>query len=280
MAASYCYLYSYVPISLLLHNPEPLGEGNAEETVEVPIIMYHSILKDSSKSGKYVITPKQFEEDLLYLKEKGYTTITMTDLIEYVHHNVDLPEKPVILTLDDGYYNNITYVVPLLKKHNMKAVISIVGTYTDRFSEANEANANYGHIRWCDIADALPEGVVEFQNHSYNLHSIAKGRKGSAKKSGESLEAYTKLLKEDVMKLQDKFQTICFYTPNTFTYPYGTISKVSKDILKELGFKATLSCKEGINQISKDPDCLYSLRRFNRPSGRSSEKYFKKILDK
>ena len=58
----------------------------------------------------------------------------------------------------------------------MKAVISIVGQYTDTFSKADEANANYGYLMWKDINELIIDGCVEFQNHTYNLHSIKNGR--------------------------------------------------------------------------------------------------------
>lgn len=254
------------------------SNAQTENAVAVPIVMYHSLLK--SKSGDYIVHPETLENDLKYIQSKGYTTITMTDLINYVYDDSALPEKPIIITFDDGYYNNLSYAVPLLHKYNMKAIISIVGQYTDTFSKADEANANYGHLRWKDINELMTDGSVEFQNHTYNLHSIKNGRKGCRRRSGESLEAYTTLLTNDITKLQEEFRENCNgYTPNTFTYPYGAISKDSIPIIKELGFKASLSCVSGINYITKDSECLYSLKRNNRKSNISTEKFFNKILE-
>lgn len=240
--------------------------------------MYHSMLK--SKSGTYVVHPETFENDLKYIRSKGYTTITMTDLINYVYGNSPLPDKPIIITFDDGYYNNLSYAVPLLHKYNMKAVISIVGQYTDTFTKADEANANYGHLRWKDINELITDSCIEFQNHTYNLHSIKNGKNGCKKLSSESLDKYTNRLTEDVSRLQEEFKQNCDgYAPNTFTYPYGAISKESIPIIKSLGFKASLSCTAGVNYITKDPECLYLLKRNNRKSGISTERFFNKILE-
>lgn len=248
-----------------------------EEKIVLPIVMYHSILK--SKSGDFIVHPQTFENDLKYIQSKGYTTITMTDLINYVYNDTSLPEKPIILTFDDGYYNNLSYVVPLLHEYNMKATISIVGKYTDTFSDTDEANPNYGYLRWKDINELMTDGCIEFQNHTYNLHSIKNGRKGCKKLSSDSLESYTNLLNSDLNKLQNEFQENCNgYTPNTFTYPYGAVSNASIPIIKSLGFKASLSCNSGVNYITKDPECLYLLKRNNRISGISTERFFSKIL--
>lgn len=249
-----------------------------EEGIKVPIIMYHSILKDTKRSGKYIITPNVLEEDLQYIFNHNYTTITMSDLINYVYNNTPLPQKPIMITFDDGHYNNLGYAVPLLEKYNMKAVISVVGSYTDTFSKTDEANLNYSYLRWKDIKELMDSGTIEFQNHTDNLHSSTNGRMGCSKKSYESNESYTKLLSKDLMSLQKKFQENTGYTPNTFTYPFGSISKASLPVIKNLGFKASLSCASGINNITKDPNCLYCLKRNNRASGISSNDFFKKIL--
>lgn len=255
----------------------------AEEKIgiKLPIVMYHSILKDPARSGKYIITPEQLEKDLQYINQKGYTGITISDLVAYVYDDIPLPEKPILISFDDGHYNNLGYAIPLLDKYHMKAVISIVGNYTDSFSKTDEANLNYSYLRWKDILSLINAETsnIEFANHTYNLHSTINGRNGCAKKSSENILTYQKLLSTDLQKLQEEFQKQTNYTPITFTYPFGSISKDSREVIKNLGFKASLSCSSGINYITKDPDCLYELKRNNRPSFISSEQFFKKILE-
>lgn len=251
--------------------------ANSDEYIKVPIIMYHSILKDPARSNKYTITPAVLEEDLKYIKANGYETITISDLISYVYDDKPLPPKPIILTFDDGHYNNYGYLYPLLEKYDMKAVISIVGSYTDKFSETDEANLNYSYLRWKDINELISSGRVEFQNHTYNLHDNTHGRIGAKKKKGESDDEYKKILEEDINKLQNEFKENTGYVPTCFTYPFGGISNSSLDIIKELGFKASLSCEEGINKITKNPNSLYLLKRYNRPSYVSTYNIFKKF---
>ena len=143
--------------------------ANTEEYIEVPIIMYHSILKDTSRSNKYTITPSVLEEDLKYIKDNGYTTITIEDLISYVYEDKNLPLKPIILTFDDGHYNNYGYLFPLLEKYDMKAVISIVGSYTDKFTKTDESNLNYSYLRWKDIKELINTGRIELLELLYIL---------------------------------------------------------------------------------------------------------------
>lgn len=251
--------------------------ATSEDYIDVPIIMYHSILKDSSRSNKYTVTPAVLEEDLKYIKDKGYTTVTISDLISYVYDDSPLPEKPIVLTFDDGHYNNYGYLFPLLEKYDMKAVISIVGSYTDKFTETDEANLNYSYLRWKDIKELMDTGRIEFQNHTYNLHSNTGKRIGTKKIKGETDEHYKSILKDDILKLQQEFEENTIYTPKCFTYPFGGISNASLDIIKELGFKASLSCEQGINKLTKNPNSLYLLKRYNRPSYISTYNFFQKI---
>jgi len=262
----------------VLNDSEP-GVIN-KDGIAVPIVMYHSIMKSSKEMGKYVITPTEFENDLMYLKDHGYSAITMTELINYVYNNAELPLKPVIITFDDGNLNNYIYGKPLLQKYEMRAVISIVGKYTESFSKASipTKDPNYAFVSWDQIKEISQSGYFEIQNHTYNLHSIDKNRYGIKRKNGESLESYQNILFTDISMLQEKLNEVTGIKPNTFTYPFGYSNKESKEILKSLEFKATLSCVEGINIINRNKsDVLFGLKRNNRPHGVSSQTFFKKL---
>lgn len=248
---------------------------NQNETIKVPILMYHSVLKNNKSNDKYIVTPEMLENDIKYLKEKGYTSIFVSDLSEYVRNDVPLPEKPVIISFDDGYYNNYVYVLPILEKYNMKATIAVVGKFTDIFTENDSHNTNYSHLTWEDIAEISKTGYVEFSNHTYDMHRTSE-RFGCFKKKSESDEEYHSALTEDVLKMQNALKENSQVDCKVFTYPYGKIYNGSIPIIKEMGFSASLSCYEKINYITKNEDCLYLLGRFNRPSGISTENFMRK----
>lgn len=269
-------------VTQVLQNAD-LPSSDASTTAQgipVPIIMYHGLIKDTSLQNNFFIHPDTFQRDLDYLQINGYTPIFMDDLIAYTNGFRILPDKPIILSFDDGYYNNYLYAFPLLKERNMKATISILGKYTDDFSKVDENNAAYSHITWPQIKEMRASGLIEIQNHTYNLHTYNKGRKGSMQKDGESLDDYRNVMVADVDGLQSRIFEMTGYTPTTLTYPFGYIGKNSDKIAVELGFSATLSCNEGINYITKDPNCLYKLKRILRPLNSSSEEFFSGFLHK
>lgn len=270
----YCFI-----LGILLSNVSEIPVLNMSENgVEVPIIMYHSVLKDTSLSGKYVVTPDTLTNDIQYLKNHGYTFVSAQELIDYSESGTLLPHKPVLLTFDDGHYNFYGYVMPILEQNGANAVVSVVGSYTDDYSESNIKNMSYGYVRWSEVYDMFLSNRVEVGNHSYNFHGNKNGREGSKRKRGESLDAYKQVFVSDTEKAQSRFMTKTGFTPVIYTYPLGAYTEETTEWLKEMGFKMSLSCTEGINTITRDPDSLFLLKRFNRPSGITSAQYFEKIL--
>lgn len=271
-------IFAVVIFLLCKHSLESLPVFNENTSVTLPVLMYHSVLKDPQRTGKYTITPKKFEEDLIYLKNNGYETVSLKQVIKYVYHNEPLPEKPILLTFDDGMYNNKEYVLPLLEKHDATAVFAVVGSYTDEYTQSGVTNPAYSYLKWSDIEEIMDTERVEFANHSYNLHNISATRMGTAKNKNENSLDYISLFHQDTQKMQSAFSTNCIFTPYAYIYPLGNFSKESEHVLKKLGFLTTFSCVEGINVLTQgDIDCLYLLKRYNRDGRPSTESFFNKL---
>lgn len=262
----------------LLVTPRAVPTGSvARAPVSVPIIMYHSILKDPAKANLYVISPALLESDLIYLQKHGYTTVVVADLIAYVERGESLPRKPVMLTFDDAHYNFLTYALPLLEKYQMRAVVSAVGSYAETYSENKDPNPNYAYLSWEDLSLLDTSGLVEVQNHSYALHENDGARDGVDRMPGEDLNAYFESVGADLRKMQDMLWRCSHISATAFTYPFGSFSKDAEALMRRLGFRATFSCSEKINSIS-DAESLYALGRFNRASGISTEEFMKRIV--
>lgn len=246
--------------------------------VQLPVLMYHSVLSDPQRTGKYVITPKKLEDDIIYLKNNGYETVSLKQVIKFVYNGEPLPEKPILLTFDDGMYNNLKNVLPILKKQDVCAVFAVVGSYTDEYTQSDVTNPYYSYLRWCDINRLMESGRVEFANHSYNLHGLSAKRQGTEMLKTESSLDFISLFHQDTQKMQSAFTANCHFTPYAYAYPLGNFSRESERVLKKTGFLATFSCIEGINVITRgDPDCLFLLKRYNRDGRLSTEEFFKKI---
>ncbi|MEG1942377.1 MAG: polysaccharide deacetylase family protein [Angelakisella sp.] len=253
----------------------------AAEPVKMVILMYHSVNSRESRSGDYVITPAALRRDLAYLQKEGYSTINMTELISFVHEGTPLPKKPVMLTFDDGYYNNYLNAFPLLKEYNAKAVISIIGAETDKYSAIDENNQNYSHLTWEQIKEMQESGLVEFQNHGYNMHKQNGERVGATCMKGECAADYRKALTDDIEKLQTRYTEMTGRTPNTYTYPFGRVSRESYPVITKLGFAASLDVQSRLYlAIPGDERCLYRIPRYNRTAATTAQAIMEKAFVK
>lgn len=250
--------------------------GRESGTLAVPILMYHSVCENPRVRSEYRVSPAMLESDLAYLQRCGYTAIHVADLVAYVYEGKPLPEKPIILTLDDGYLNALTEVLPLLEKYDMRATVSVVGSFSQAATEANDPNPMYAYLTWQDMQTLEKSGRVELGNHTYAMHAIGQ-RRGCMKVQGESEESYQQSLKTDLAKLQDAMMQKVGIAPLVFTYPYGFISEESVPVLKELGFLAAFSCHERINYINGTTEQLYRLGRFNRTPYLTTKAFMEKV---
>lgn len=242
-------------------------KNNDERTLVC--VMYHNILK--SRNGKYIVSPKQFEDDLAAYRDAGFTTVFPSEIADFVYGDGELPEKPLLITFDDGKYNNMFYGLPLLEKYDAKAEMNPVGAFTEfSASSGDHSNPNYSHVTWEQIGELHKSGRFELGNHSYNMHRY-KPRFGIMPKVGENPAEYRKTLKEDTGRLQDKILCATGELPLTYAYPFGEYNDDALAVLRGMGFKLFLTCNEGVSIIRRGaPESLFLIKRANRDGSLTS----------
>ena len=259
-------LFAFTAILLLLTHIglnythiSAIAETSAD--VRLPILMYHKISEKPGSWGKYVISPDELEADIRLILARGFTPITISQLEAYIKGASPLPEKPIMLTFDDGNRSDFVYAFPLAQKYNVKMISSPVGIYTEDSSNSDDHNVNYAYLSWEEIREMQNSGLFEFQNHSYNLHNFDANRKGCLKSKSESESDYEALILHDFKTAQELFAKNGIKTPTCFTYPFGSTNSRLLEYIRELGFTSTLGTYESVNTIDGD---LYDLYRFNR----------------
>ena len=115
-------------------------------------------------------------------------------------------------------------------------------------------------------------------NHSYDMHSDTT-RRGVKKKYQEATGEYRMAITQDIGQMQAEMKEETGWEPVCFTYPFGFINDEAQEIIREMGFKASLSSYEYVNRITKDPECLFELGRYNRASGESMGEFMAKMTD-
>lgn len=263
-------LYGVIVILTISIKPQTVqtSKDAADDKRELVILMYHGFIQEG-KESEYVLSVSKLEDDIVYLKENGYEFINTAELIDYVNNRGNLPQKCAMLTFDDGYLNNYTYAFPIIKKHDIKVVISPIAYYVEQHTLKGIRDPVYSQLTAEEIKEMHQSGLVDFQNHSYNMHSLTH-RKGSARLTHEKSEEYIREFYYDLKAAENVIQDITGTKTHAYIYPFGNISTESKYILKCCGYKMTFSCTEGINLISRDPECLFMLKRYNRTPQKSA----------
>lgn len=231
-------------------------------SAQVPILMYHNLAQEGS--GSDTISVQRFEEHLAALQDAGYTTITFQDLLAYVEQGTELPEKPVLLTFDDGYESNYTLAYPLLQQYQMKATIFVIGVSMGKDTYKDTGQAMIPHFTQEQAAEMEASGLVAIESHGYDIHEV-QGRDpeplrvGILPREDESEWDYAAFLQEDCQTMTD----LLGKTPGVLAYPYGYASELSEVVLHEMGIYATVTIEEKINTIIKGlPQSLRQMGRF------------------
>lgn len=254
---------------LLSLTPCSAAQAAQGRQVTVPVLMYHSILQSKQKQGRYTIGPDALEADLNYLKEQGYTTVVAEDLVRFVEDGVPLPEKPVMITFDDGHYNNVTYAEPLLEQYGMRAVIFVVGAFCEKSTREGEQNPNYSYVSWDTLRGMAERGIWDIQSHTWDMHDSCGKRYGIRRMKGESESVYMEALRKDATDMAARLQEVTGKAPVAFAYPFGCRSAAGDEVLKELGYHITFGCEDKQAVLTTgQPECLLGICRLLRSNNR------------
>ena len=205
--------------------PEPEG---------FPILEYHTITKTPTLDSEvYNVPPDEFAAQLDYLQENGYTTITLQDFMRTKHGKGTLPDKPIILTFDDGYEDNFTEMLPILEAHNMTAVVYVVSNFIGKPGYLNLEQLKDMQRRGIEIgshtADHIPLNWESDEMKLYQIHDSKQFLEWSG------------------------LETIY-----TFSYPNGAYTDDLVEILKQENYLNAVTGDAGLNNLETNP---YLLKR-------------------
>lgn len=248
--------------------------NSATAKIRLPILMYHNIIP-SSHGTKYEVTVDDLRKDFTAIKESGFTVVSADSVIAYaMGARIAMPDKPIMLTFDDGFYNYNKFLAPMLNEFGYSATVGVVGDFT-KFNKNTDATPNYTYVDYDDMK-ALSECGITIANHSASMHYLSNGKKGVMPTYGENSVTYRERFKTDTLKMHENLSKIGI-KPNVYVYPYGLFNKVSEEVLKELEYSMTLTCTEKVNTVTAgDRECVRLLGRFNR----DGRKPIQPLLDK
>lgn len=197
----------------------------------VLVLNYHKIANEHKSLS---VTLDDFEQHMKWLQEYGFTCITPGQLYDFVANGADLPEKPVLITFDDGYKDNYTNAFPIMKKYGMKGTIFVVTGFLGVYD-------NY--LTW-DQAKELLEAGFNIESHTYSHKSMTEA----------SDEDITKELVKSRQTIKEKLGI----DSDFMAYPTGTYNLHIAELVKEAGYKGAFTIK--YDNVSRDSN-VYALER-------------------
>ena len=248
---------------------------------EIPVLMYHHF-DDTSDAGAVVIKD-EFKKQINYLKENGYNTITLQELIDFKNGKIKLPEKSILITSDDGYLSNYEFMYPILKENNMKATIFVIGENIDNAEKNIQEGKGIPKFNWSQAKEMYESGVIDLQSHTYDSHyKITNGKKEksvfSMPQEGETEEDYISRIDKDIKKSIKGFEENLGYKPIALAYPYGEYSKESEKVLADNGIKVSFTVKSGT--VPRKGNDTYLLNRVTVCGEDDLNTFIKKLNNK
>lgn len=196
----------------------------------IPVLTYHQI---NDTHNSMTVQPADFEKQLQYLKNQGYTSVTLDEVANYFNGEGELPQKPIVITFDDGYEDNHRIAVPLLREYGFNAIIFVI---TDNIGKP-------GYVTW-EQMKAVQERAISIGSHSMTHADLTK----------LDAEELAKELRNSKTSLEKGLGTSVDY----IAYPYGRFNNQVVTAVQNADYKGACSSKVGVNLKG---DNLYTLRR-------------------
>ncbi len=242
-----------IPLDVQKHiEEERLAKGNATailgtQAVRVPVLMYHYVenVRDKNDTTRISLNtpPYTLEDEIKTLSEAGYTFMTGKELIDVVEGRAQLPNKPILLTFDDGYRDFYTDAYPILKKYHAKATQFVISGFV-----------GYGnHLSASQLVEIANDGLVEIGAHTVR-HAWLKD------------QPVTTVFPE-IAHSKASLEALIHAPVVSFAYPFGAFDQQALEAVRNAGFQGAFSTVPGVGQKHEQRYFFYRLR----PGGRTGQ---------
>jgi len=199
----------------------------------IPILMYHSISGD--KSSTLNVSPENFERQMAFLKDQGYSVISLEEAVESIKKGRRFIPGTVVLTFDDGYRDNFLNAFPVVSRYGMPATIFLITDYVGR---------NPDYMTWDHVRLMIKNGI-DFGGHTRTnvyLPSVNDPEK----------------LEWEIAGCREDIRVNTGGEADHFCYPTGGFNAKVKEAVRSAGYKAACTTNRGKDRLNRD---VYELKR-------------------
>ena len=215
-----------------------VNEQKTANIQSVVILRYNNI--DRGEGG---ICADEFEKDILYLINKGYTPVFVSDIAKALKDGSDLPKKSAALLID-GYTSSCSGKVgEIIRNYRFKATVCVYGKQTEYSS--NSADTDEKYLRWKEIEILNQDNCFEFANGGFALLQD----KTYIQREKEDFDSYRSRMIRDIYEMQQLFIENCGFEPVIFTFAQGSENDSLVRIISRCDFLGAVGTQEGLTQL-------------------------------
>ncbi|MDD2800545.1 MAG: polysaccharide deacetylase family protein [Methylococcaceae bacterium] len=225
------------------------------------ILMYHMISEPQTAAEvRFACPPKQFEKHLQLLLKKGYTPVSINQVSNYYTQNIPLPDKAVLITLDDGFEDNYLNALPIFQRYHIPALIYLATGLIGKTNQwmTSPTFSERKILSWSQIKEMADYGI------EFGSHTVSHPRLNEL--GDEKVEQELTVSKQTI---EEHLGKECAH----FAYPYGLLTESTRDLVKNTGFKTACSTRSGFNNAERDPLILHRIEVYgNDPTWKLNQK--------
>lgn len=225
------------PLAIPLHPVDAVGV-RADQYQTVPILCYHRFAAgNGNANGKMVVSAGNFAAQLDWLARNDYRVIPLAQLTDFLQGRQPLPQRAVVITIDDGYESVYRVALPLLRKYNFPATLFI---YTDFIGAADA-------LSWPQLQEIAASGLIDTQSHSKTHRNLIE------RTGGDSDARYRQTLDTETRAPRELLERKLAVPVRYYAYPYGDANQAVLDTLVRQGFQLGLTVNPGGNPFFAQP---------------------------
>ena len=218
----------------------------------LPVLLYHSITDDaSSEVTRFAIAPKVFEEHMRHLAEEGYSSMTVTEFLPVLLSQASpgdrsgvLPDRPVLVTFDDGFRDFLTTAVPIMQRHGIVATLYATTGFMGDDGAPGANRSGDEMLSWRELAEVAGQGV-EVGGHTHSHPMLDTLPHAAAR--------------DEITRCKALIEERTGAPVASFAYPHGYSSAWVRRVVAEAGYTSACAVKNAMSHTGDDPFAIARL---------------------
>ena len=226
---------------------------DAQEDHGLPVLTYHHILRDEENTRfrhtSTTTSVRAFSNQMTWLRDRGYATLTMYQLEDYVRNRANLPARAVVITFDDGLKSVSRYAYPVLKQYGMKATAFVISSRIKRHPQKWDPKS----LQFMSLSELNGiRDVFDFQSHTHFLHRVDGYHRPILLS-----RSYHNIL----FDLQRSRRALAQFNPHVFylSWPFGGYNATAVKAANDAGFHLAVTTVKGKVKPGDNPMLLKRL---------------------